>query len=278
MYCQNCGAPIKTGEKFCSNCGSSVVTQQAADLSAALQAAQTVFPGDALAGSPVGLADAALSETPSLTKDFAVSRERFNLILGGTLLWGFVLNVVFCLLFTDAVTRIDYSVLLIGYVVLAFGGIMINKFSDKPLWSFVGYNMVVLPLGLVLSAVVAGEDPQAVRETFQITAGVTTGMLLLSNWKPDFFSKIGPCLLGALLLTVAGELVLFLFNRSFQLINVLVALIFCGYIGYDWARAQQRPCTADNAIDSACALYLDIINLLLRVLASRSRSSSGRKK
>lgn len=272
MYCQNCGAPIKTGEKFCANCGSSVVTQQAADLSAALQAAQTVFPGDALAGSPAGLADAALSETPSLTKDFAVSRERFNLILGGTLLWGFLLNVVFCLLFTDAVTRIDYSVLLIGYVVLAFGGIMINKFSDKPLWSFVGYNMVVLPLGLVLSALIAEEGSAAVRETFQITAAVAAGMLLLSNWKPDFFSRLGPCLLGALLIAVAAELLTYFLGGGLVLTNALVALIFCGYIGYDWARAQQRPKTADNAIDSACALYLDIINLLLRVLASRSRS------
>ena len=79
------------------------------------------------------------------------------------------------------------------------------------------------------------------------------------------------CLFGALLLTLAAELVMFLFNRSFEWMNVVVALIFCGYIGFDWARAQQRPCTADNAIDSACALYLDIINLAMRILASRSR-------
>ena len=129
----------------------------------------------------------------------------------------------------------------------------------------------MLPLGLVLSALIADAGADAVRETFQITAAVTAGMLLLSNWKPELFMKMGPCLLGALLLTLAAELVTFLFNRSFEWINILVALIFCGYIGFDWARAQRRPCTADNAIDSACALYLDIINLALRILASRSR-------
>ena len=262
MYCQNCGQKLQQGERFCPNCGAPVAARQAAAISATLRAAQEFS---------AAAHKSALSQTPSLRQDFAVTRERYNLILGGTLLWGFVMNVLFCLLFADAVAQLDYTVILIVYVVLAFAGILINTHSEKPIWSFIGYNLVVLPLGLVLSALIAGESPDAVRETFQITAAVTAGMLLLSNWKPELFSKIGPCLLGALLLTLAAELLLFLFNRSFELMNVIVALIFCGYIGYDWARAQQRPCTADNAIDSACALYLDIINLLLRVLASRSR-------
>ena len=37
-----------------------------------------------------------------------------------------------------------------------------------------------------------------------------------------------------------------------------MALIFSGYIGYDWARANAILKTLDNAIDSAAALYLDI--------------------
>ena len=266
MYCRNCGSEIRQGEKFCQNCGAPVAAQQAADLSAALRGAQE-FSYNAAVAVPLEN----LSETPSLTQDFAVTRERYNLILGGTLLWGFLLNILFCIFFGRAAAQLPYGVILIAYAVLAFSGIIINTKSQKPIWSFVGYNMVVLPLGLVLSALIADAGADAVRETFQITAAVTAGMLLLSNWKPELFMKMGPCLLGALLLTLAAELVTFLFNRSFEWINILVALIFCGYIGFDWARAQRRPCTADNAIDSACALYLDIINLALRILASRSR-------
>lgn len=268
MYCRNCGQELRENERYCPNCGAPVGAQKAADLSAALRGVQELSGGEAAYAQR-----GALSETPSLTQDFAVTRERFNLILGGTLLWGFVMNVLFCLFFTEAVARMSYTLIMLLYMALAFAGILINKYSNKPIWSFVGYNLVVLPLGLVLSALLADADPDAVRETFQITAGVTAGLLLLSNWKPDFFSKIAPCLFGTLLLALIGEVVLFLFNRSFEWVNVLVALIFCGYIGVDWARAQQRPATADNAIDSACALYLDIINLLLRVLASRSRTN-----
>ena len=266
MYCSNCGSEIRKGENFCQNCGAPVAARQAAELSSALKAAQS-FAGAAAVSAPAE----ELADKPSLTRDFAVSPESFNLILGGTLLWGFVMNVLFCIFFSRAAVQLPYGAVLIVYIVLALAGILINMGSDKPIWSFVGYNLVVLPLGIVLSVLLEGADPDGVRETFQITAAVTAGMLLLSNWKPDFFSRIGPCLLGALALTLIAELALFLFNRSFELTNVLVALIFCGYIGYDWARAQQRPKTADNAIDSACALYLDIVNLLLRVLASRSR-------
>ena len=270
MYCQNCGSEIRRGEKFCSNCGAPVAAQQAGDLSAALKAAQAVSQS-AFSSDAAGVLPNGLSDKPGLLQDFAVSPERYNLILGGTLLWGFVMNVLFCLLFSRAVAQIDFSWILVPYAVLALAGILLNTFSHKPLWSFVGYNLVVLPLGLVLSMLIADAGAQAVRETFQITAAVTAGMLLLSNRKPELFSRMGPCMLGALLLTLAAELVMFFFNRSFEWMNVVVALIFCGYIGFDWARAQQRPCTADNAIDSACALYLDIINLAMRILASRSR-------
>ncbi len=46
---------------------------------------------------------------------------------------------------------------------------------------------------------------------------------------------------------------------------------FCGYIGYDWGRANQIPKTMDNAVDSAAALYMDIINLFLRILRIMGR-------
>ena len=264
MYCDHCGNELSPSDRFCPNCGAPVAARQAAELAGVMRGVQEFVSVSAPAAEVV-------SETPSLTEDFAVPRERYNLILAGVLLWGFVLNVVFCILFTDYVARLNYTVILVLYAVLAIPGMIINTHSSRPVWSFVGYNMVVLPLGVVLSALTSELGSDVVRETFQITAAVTAGMLLLSSWKPQFFIRIGPCLFGALLLTLAAELVTYLLHGYFELTNVIVALLFCGYIGYDWARAQQRPSTVDNAIDSACALYLDIINLMLRLLSSRRR-------
>ena len=44
-------------------------------------------------------------------------------------------------------------------------------------------------------------------------------------------------------------------------------------IGYDWAEAQTKAYTLDNAVDSVVGLYLDIINLFLRILSSSSKSN-----
>jgi FtsH-binding integral membrane protein len=39
-----------------------------------------------------------------------------------------------------------------------------------------------------------------------------------------------------------------------------------GFIGYDYAKALEDDATVDAAIDRAVALYLDIINLFIRIL------------
>ena len=71
----------------------------------------------------------------------------------------------------------------------------------------------------------------------------------------------------ALLLVIVWELLeIFVFGGDRELIDWIVVVIFCGYIGLDWGRANQIPKTMDNAVDSAAALYMDIINLFLRIL------------
>ena len=41
----------------------------------------------------------------------------------------------------------------------------------------------------------------------------------------------------------------------------MVTLLFCGYIGFDYARAQTKLRTVDNAIDSASELYVGALTL-----------------
>ena len=53
--------------------------------------------------------------------------------------------------------------------------------------------------------------------------------------------------------------------------DILVAGLFCLYIGYDWGKAQALPKTADNAVDMCVGLYLDVINLFMSLLSSKSK-------
>ena len=111
------------------------------------------------------------------------------------------------------------------------------------------------------------DDPKLVQEAIRVTALVTVGMMILGTLFPAFFRRISSALTVALLVVIVVELVeIFVFRARHGILDWIVVVIFCGYIGYDWGRANQIPKTLDNAIDSAAALYMDIINLFLRIL------------
>ena len=85
---------------------------------------------------------------------------------------------------------------------------------------------------------------------------------------PRFFQSIENALTISLVLVVVYQILLLMIGGGTSgWLDWIVALIFCGYIGYDWGRANQIPKTVDNAIDSAAALYMDIVNLFVRVLS-----------
>ena len=98
-------------------------------------------------------------------------------------------------------------------------------------------------------------------------------MMILGTLYPGFFFKIARGLFIALIIVVVVELVeVFVFGIHHDILDWAVVLIFCGYIGYDWARANSIPKTIDNAVDSAAALYMDILLLFLRILRILGRS------
>ncbi|WP_115718366.1 Bax inhibitor-1 family protein [Gallaecimonas mangrovi] len=202
------------------------------------------------------------------TSDALISAPLYNFVIGLTLAWGLLANW-WMVTHIDpyAILSINPMLLFIGYFVCCFAGIYLCNKSDNPWVSFLGYNLVVVPFGFVINLVVAQYDPQVVIEAVRVTGLVTIGMMAFGTLFPAFFARIGGALTIALLLVIVVELVeAFVFKMHHGILDWIVALIFCGYIGYDWGRANSIPKTVDNAIDSAAALYIDIINLFLRVL------------
>jgi FtsH-binding integral membrane protein len=158
-------------------------------------------------------------------------------------------------------------VFLIGYFASCFYGVYLFNSSKQPAISFIGYNFVVVPFGLVVNVVVSRHDPDLVLQAIQLTAAVTIMMMVAGSFAPKFFQKIHTTLTIALLYVLIVELFqIFVLKIHSDWIDWVIAIIFCGYIGYDWGRANQIPKTVDNAIDSAAAIYMDIINLFVRIL------------
>jgi len=202
-----------------------------------------------------------------------VSPATYNLVIGLTLCWGFLANwLIVKYIDTQYLLSIPLFVFFIAYFASCFLGIYLFNRYTEPAISFIGYNFVVIPFGLVVNIVVSRYDPTLVLGAIQVTALVTVVMMLLGATFPDFFKSIGTTLFISLLAMIFVELFqILVLGRVNEWVDWVVALIFCGYIGYDWGRANQIPKTVDNAIDSAAALYMDIINLFLRILRIMGR-------
>lgn len=211
-----------------------------------------------------------------------ISTEAYNLIIGGVLLYGFIVNCIMTAVFSDSIMRFVISnplLFYISYFVCAIAGTMMVRKSSNPVISFIGYNLVVVPIGVVISFTVTAytmmEGGSIVTASFAITAVVTLVMMFVSSLYPRVFLSMGRTLGITLLVTIVAELILTLIMGSgaLPIIDYIVVAIFCLYIGYDWAKANAVEKTADNAIDAACELYLDIVNLFLRIMRILARAN-----
>ena len=205
-----------------------------------------------------------------------ISERGFNLIIGGVLLWGFVLNYLMVALFGAQISRMMVTVnpllFLVGYFVMVIAGsVLLSK--DSPVLSFIGYNLIALPIGVVVCACVTGVPVSIVKSAVLVTAIVTLSFMIAATVFTGFCLSLGRVLFFSLLFTIVGGLIsTLLFRvRGFVLYEWLSAGIFSLYIGYDWARANTCARTVNNAIDLAANLYLDIINVFLRILEIMSR-------
>lgn len=222
-------------------------------------------------------------------EDTILDDRTYNMALGGSVMYGLILNIVICITLGSRLTVAVYKdpliaiYLFIGYIVCSIVGVMMSSKSKSPVISFIGYNLVAVPIGLVLSltvnAYVASGAGDIVVQAIVYTAIISGCMIVLSIAFPIFFSGIGKLLLGCLIgLIIAGLVSIFLFPGAYNIITWVGAVVFALYIGYDYWRAQQFPKTLDNAIDCSLDIYLDIINLFIRILRILGSKGGSRRR
>ena len=108
-----------------------------------------------------------------------------------------------------------------------------------------------------------------VRSAFAVTTLLAVVFGLLAVLYPAFFASMWRVLAVSLFIALIWALVNMVtgfLSSTMVWLDWLVVLMFCCYVGFDVSLARNRPKTLDNAVDSACGLYLDLINLFLRLL------------
>ena len=202
------------------------------------------------------------------TEGKILSENAYNAAIGLTILWGLLLNVLTYRLFAPYIIKLDYRVVAIGYLVISFACIAVVVKSHRPAISLLGFTGLAITMGILLTSFLSLYDGQVIYRAFLATGIIVLSMILVSTFYPAFFLSLGRTLMFALLGSIAIELVGgLLFHLPLNFMDYVVVIIFAGYIGYDWAKAQAYPMTLDNAIDSAADIYVDIMNICIRILS-----------
>jgi len=263
MKCPNCQAELEPNAKFCTECGTRIESRAP---EGAPQAMKAVTDTGIVLGKKAREARLTAVVDPSAI----ISDRAYNLTIVAVLLYGLLVNYLLCRFVGVAVFTINPIVLLVGYLVLAFAGIMIAAKSQNPWISFLGYNMVVVPFGLVICLMVeyyGGIGSSVVTYAFLYTMLISVGMFACVLIAPGFFAKLGGALGGVLIGLIFCEIILLIFHVDQIVTDWIAAGLFSLYIGYDIYRSQQFPKTLDNAVDSALDIYMDIANLFIRILS-----------
>lgn len=214
-----------------------------------------------------------------------ISPVAYNAVIGGVLLYGFIVDALIVALFKNkAITMMTVNptgymttliTMLVVYVVCCIVGSLLVHKSDNPVVSFVGFNLFAVPIGFILAyATIPFYSGGTIARAFVLTAIITGVMMLVATLLPDTFLSMGKTLFISLLVCIVVDLIaIFVFQIDLIVIDYAVTFIFALFVGYDWARANRCVKTVDNAVDCAAELYIDIINLFLRILSILARAN-----
>jgi hypothetical protein len=194
-----------------------------------------------------------------------LSEKTFYTSIAGFVGYGLLLTAMLATYVAPPIPSLGFMI--ICGLVLPLIGIFVAQ-NANPVVAFIGYNLVVAPMGLVLGPVANVYAPDVVANAAMIT-GMITGLMVIAGFTyPNLFKSLGGVLFYSLLgLLIIRILAIFIPALNFGFIDYLAAAIFSLYIGYDMYRASTIGRTWSNSIGVAVSLYLDIINLFLSILS-----------
>lgn len=162
-------------------------------------------------------------------------------------------------------------VIIIEFALVIFLSARITKMkSSTAIISFIIYSAVS---GLTFSTIFVCYELSSIMYIFLLAAGIFAVFAFLGATTKIDLGKIGVYLfVGLLAIIVCGIINIFMNNSTFDLIiSCLAIAIFVGYTAYDVQKILQmqefNALPEDNlAIYGALELYLDFINLFIRLL------------
>lgn len=196
-----------------------------------------------------------------------LTRSKYNLLISGTVAWGFVVNLLICMLCGDSLHSVGLLIPGGLYVAVNIITIIVIAATENAAVGFGCFTVLAASMGFLLSSVVAEFSGTSIVWAMIQTGAVCAGIGLLSTIFPNYFLSLGRGLFATLLIVVAAEVVVVLVTGTIPgIATIALTLTYAGYLGYDLVKAQILEPTIGNAIFCAVDIYLDIFNIFLNLL------------
>lgn len=209
-----------------------------------------------------------------------LSLKGYNVCIGLSLLFGFMITSIGTYLFRDSLGMIFNThplVFSILYLIVGIGCGQMTISAENKGTAILGYILLTLATGALLSACIPYEKIGMVINAAITAALILAVMIAVAMVFPQAFTGLGKILFTALVSFIIAELfMLIVFQAKPAIMDWLCIGLFTVYIGYDWAKGMEYPKTVKYAVITSTRLYLDVINIFIRIL-SRSSKSNSRK-
>lgn len=197
-----------------------------------------------------------------------LSLRSYNAVLGLTVLWGVIINIIMATALKSTILSLHPGLILGVYLVGTLGCSLLLHLTHNSVISVAAFSVMAASMGLLLTYFVSYYDAGDILYAFIVTGIITLCMIGLAMLYPGFFRSIGLGLgiglIFALIATLICHLVL---KASVGILTYGIIILFAGFIGFDWARAQVYPKNIPNAIACASDIYVDMINIFIRILS-----------
>ena len=130
-----------------------------------------------------------------------------------------------------------------------------------------GYAMVVVSMGFTTGLILPFYDLPSIANAFVGTAIIAAVFTLAGGLWPQFFARIQGVLTVSLLALIVVSIVGLFMGADMGWLDYAVVLVFCGFIGWDTYRSQQCEPTVKMAIFNAVNIWLDLVNVFIRILS-----------
>lgn len=164
-----------------------------------------------------------------------------------------------------------YLLFLFGCFAAAVGGSIFTVSTDEPILSFCGGALTASAMGLMVGPFVALYSGADVFQAFVLAAGVVLLTGFIGATIPQDLAGWGSTLFGALLGLIIINFGVIIFGGStgfaMTIIDWAVVLLFSAIMMYDMNQAQRLDKTLDNAIDVSVNVFMNFMNIFIRLLS-----------